>query len=115
MVYFIEDKNVYAKINNFYSDGLLNYIKNNVSAYATVTYPSVMKCIDVKLKQFMEHVTLEEGEKVQFFKTHDIEGIPSRYGKIYYAERRNNRIHLMATIKKGQKAGYRAYNFFSYI
>jgi hypothetical protein len=68
-------------------------------------YPSVMKSIDNKLKEFVETVVLQEEEKIQFYKVHDVEGTPSSYGKVYYAERRNDRTHLMATIKKGQKAG----------
>ena len=83
----------------------MKYIKNNISAYANTAYPSAMKSINIKLKQFMETVVLKEGEKVQFCKIHDTEGVPSSYGKVYYAERRGDRIHLMATIKKGQKAG----------
>jgi hypothetical protein len=86
-------------------DGLVEYIKSNVPAYANVTYPAVMKSIDIKLKEFMETVVLQEGEKIQFCKAHDIQGTPSSYGKVYYAERRNDCVHLMATIKKGQKAG----------
>ncbi|CAF0949124.1 unnamed protein product [Rotaria sordida] len=85
-------------------DGLLQYIKSNVPAYVNVVYPSVMKSIDIKLKEFVETVVLQEGEKIQFCKAHDVEGTPSSYGKVYYAERRNDGIHLITTIKKGQKA-----------
>ena len=76
----------------------MEYIKNNISAYANTAYPSATKSINIKLKQFMETVVLKEGEKVQFCKIHDIEGVPSAYGKVYYAERRSGRIHLMAAI-----------------
>lgn len=93
------------KKTTFSLDGLVEYIKNNVPTYANAAYPSVMKSIDIKLKQFMETLLLKEGEKVQFCKVHDTEGIASAYGKVYYAERRDDRIHLMATMKKGQKAG----------
>src|SRR5262249_40604152 len=86
-------------------DGLLEYIKANVPTYVNAAYPSVMKSIDIKLKEFVETVVLQEGEKIQFRKSHDVEGTPSSYGKVYFAERRNDSIHLMTTIKKGQKAG----------
>jgi hypothetical protein len=89
----------------FYLDGLVEYIKNNVPAYINVTYPAVMKTIDIKLKQFMETVVLQKGENVQFCKAQDVQGTPSSYGKIYYAECREDGNHLMTTIKKGQKAG----------
>ncbi|CAF3077481.1 unnamed protein product [Rotaria sp. Silwood2] len=55
-------------------------------------------------EQFVQTANLQEEEKIQFCKAHDVQGTPSSYGKIYYAERRNGNIHLMATIKKGQKA-----------
>lgn len=84
---------------------MIEYIKRSVPAYDNTTYPAVMRSIDKKLKHFMESVIVQEGEKIQFFKAHDIEGIPSSYGKIYYAERQNDVVRLMATIKKGQKAG----------
>jgi hypothetical protein len=73
--------------------------------YANVAYPSVMKSIDTKIEHFMKTIVLEEEEKVQFCKIHDVEGVPSNYGKVYYAERRDGCIHLMTIIKKGQKAG----------
>ncbi len=88
-------------------DGLVKYIKNHVPAYIDAAYPAVMRSIDIKLKQFMKTLTLQEGETVQFSKADDIQGVPSSYGKIYYAERRDGRIRLMTTIKKGQKAGSR--------
>ncbi|CAF4472340.1 unnamed protein product [Rotaria sp. Silwood2] len=84
--------------------GLLDYIKNNVPVYINAEYPSAMTCIDIKLKEFVQTANLQEEEKIQFCKAHDVQGTPSSYGKIYYAERRNGNIHLMATIKKGQKA-----------
>jgi hypothetical protein len=87
--------------NFVFLDGLLEYIKNNVPAYVNAAHPYAMKSIDNKLKQFMETVVLQEGEKIRFCKVHDVESTPSSYGKVYYAERRNDRIHLMATIKKG--------------
>lgn len=90
---------------SYFLDGLLEYIKNDVPAYANATYPSAMKSIDIKLKEFVETVVLQEGENIQFRKAQDVEGTPSSYGKIYFAERRNNCIHLMTTIKKGRKAG----------
>ncbi|CAF1395493.1 unnamed protein product [Rotaria sordida] len=40
----------------------------------------------------------------ELLEAHDVEGTPSSYGKVYYAERRNDGIHLITTIKKGQKA-----------
>ncbi|CAF0859645.1 unnamed protein product [Adineta steineri] len=84
--------------------GLLEYIRSNVPAYINAAYASVMKSIDVKLKEFVEGVVLEEGQMIQFCKVHDVEGTPSSYGKVYHAECRNDNIYLMATIKKGQKA-----------
>jgi hypothetical protein len=83
----------------------MEYIKNHVPAYINAAYPAVMRSIDIKLEEFMKNLTLQEGETVQFSKAHDIQGVPSSYGKIYYAERRDDRIRLMTTIKKGQKAG----------
>jgi hypothetical protein len=74
-----------------------------------------MKSIDIKLKQFIETCVLNEGEKVQFCKAHDVEGTPSSYGKVYYAERRNNGMHLMTTINKGQKAGTSLSRYFNII
>ncbi|CAF3931867.1 unnamed protein product [Rotaria sp. Silwood1] len=97
------------RINKLYvlydKNGLLDYIKKNVPVYVNATYPSVMRSIDIRLKEFVETVNLQEGEKIQFCKAHDVDGIPSSYGKIYYAECRNGCIHLMAKIMKGQKAG----------
>lgn len=91
--------------NIVFLDGLLKYIKNNIPTYVDVAYPSAMKSIDKKLEEFVQTVVLQEGENTRFYKAHDIKGTPPSYGKMYYAECRNDGIHLMTKITKGQKAG----------